>query len=419
MDISKIKGTSKYKFLENGAYLYILQIFNTVIPMITLPYVTRVLGPSEYGIFSSALNFIGYFQVIVEYGFNLSGVRKISVANNKEEISNLYSRIISCRILLCILTFIILIIVGFFSNVNKKQYISMIILFIMIIGMVMQQIWLFQGLQVMKYITVISVISRLISVALVLIFIKGSQDLYLYCFLYALTFVLAGVISIIIAYKLKIIFKMPSFESIVNEFRDGWYLFTTSAMTKMFSGFGITVLTLTTISETVGIYSAIQKIPIIMTMMYSPISQVIYPYISKKYNNSFDDGYFFVKKISKYIMILSIIISSIMIIFAKQGIYFLYGEEYIKNYKVIIPLIFWMNLSIFNNLIGIQILVASGHEKLYSKSFTIGSVSLVILNIILGGVWNMYGVAVAAMLSEGILMIVILINIRKIKRRLI
>lgn len=59
-------------------WLFVLQVFNTVVPMITLPYVTRILGASGYGDFSLALNWVLYFQVIVEYGFGYWGARKVA-----------------------------------------------------------------------------------------------------------------------------------------------------------------------------------------------------------------------------------------------------------------------------------------------------------------------------------------------------
>ena len=77
--VEKIKKLLSSKVLKNGIWLTILQLVNTVIPVITIPYVTRILGTNEYGIFSIALNWILYLQVLVEYGFGLSGSRKVAL----------------------------------------------------------------------------------------------------------------------------------------------------------------------------------------------------------------------------------------------------------------------------------------------------------------------------------------------------
>ena len=79
------KEILKNNTVKNGIWLYILQFFNTVFPLLTLPYVTRILGTNGYGIFSYALNIITYLQVIVEYGFNLSGAREIAIQESEKE----------------------------------------------------------------------------------------------------------------------------------------------------------------------------------------------------------------------------------------------------------------------------------------------------------------------------------------------
>ena len=100
----KLADLFKSKVLANSAWLIVLQVFNTIVPLLTLPYITRVLGTSNYGVFSLALNWVTYFQVIVEYGFGFTGARKVSV-HGDDGLQELYSRIITARILLLCGTF--------------------------------------------------------------------------------------------------------------------------------------------------------------------------------------------------------------------------------------------------------------------------------------------------------------------------
>ena len=72
--IEMIKKILKRKSVKNGAWLYLLQIFNTVVPLLTLPYITRILGAKQYGIFSIAINVIGYYQVVVVFGYAKTAV---------------------------------------------------------------------------------------------------------------------------------------------------------------------------------------------------------------------------------------------------------------------------------------------------------------------------------------------------------
>jgi len=411
----KITMLFSSKVMKNGVWLYILQAFNTIVPMLTLPYITRILGASGYGSFSFSLNLIGYFQVIVEYGFNLSGSRKIATAKNKREVEKIYSAITTSKIILCVVTFIMMILTYFLLDINKSQFNSMLILYLLVIGTSLQQTWLFQGLQDMKYITIINVIARTLSLIMIFLFVKDSNDLYIYCALYSMTFLINGIISIIIIYKkLKIKYHIPRIKSVINEYKDGWYIFTTSAMSRIFSTFGITILGITSTETNVGVFSAIQKIPLIIVMLFAPIGQVIYPLVSKFFIESFDKGIKSVQKICIITMPIFILISLLLVFYSDSIINLVFGKEYVPYSLLLIPLSCWMIVSILNNFLGIQIVVASGHQKEYSIAFRHSLIVLILFNIILGFSFGLYGVAIATFVAELVLTLSLVYQIKKI-----
>lgn len=408
----------KSKVFKNGMWLTLLQIVNTIIPLLTIPYITRVLGSSEYGIFSISLNWILYLQVLVEYGFGLTGARKVAlIENNQNKLNNLFNSIISARIILLIISFVIMNIISLVSNFELKNYICLLLLFMMIFGTTFQLTWLFQGKQDMKFITIINVISRTISVLLIFLLVKNEKDIYLYCLLYSMTLFLSSMISMIVArkkYGLK--YKFSNFKSICTEINDGKYLFASSAMTKIFSGFGITILGIFSTSSITGIYSAIYKIPYVLTMFFSPISQALFPYNSAKFKDGYINGKKNVKKIGMPIFCLFLFLSMIIITLHRQIVMVVFGSEYVNYSFIVIPLVFQFIFAVINNFLGIQILVASGNQKLYSKSFSIGCISIIILNIVFGKKFGIYGVSFAAMIGEIILTLSLLNSIIKIER---
>ena len=85
-----MKNLLKNNYFKNSIWLYILNFFQIVIPLLTFPFITRILGSEEYGYFNIALNLVSYMQILIEYGFNYTGTRIIAMSK-KEEYQKIYS----------------------------------------------------------------------------------------------------------------------------------------------------------------------------------------------------------------------------------------------------------------------------------------------------------------------------------------
>ena len=407
-----MKNLFKNKVLQNSIYLYILQIFSTVIPLITLPYITRVLGIEKYGVFSKMLNYITYLQVFVEYGFTLTGASKISLAQNQEEINKVFSNIIVCKIINCLISLIIIFCLGFTLFYNSGQWKCLFILALLCLSEVFIQTWMLQGLQDMKFIMIINVLARCFSTVLIFIFVKTTNDLLLYSFLFVATNIIVAVFGLLlVTKKFQVRFVKTNIKEIVLEFRDGWYLFTTSFASKICSNIAITVLGIFTTDIIIGGYSAVLKIPQIIVMVYAPLGQAIYPYMCKNFKQDKFKAVNFIKKLFLVILIGCLIGLFVLIGLRDFIINIVYGEEYIAYAYLTIPLGIWLVCSILNNVLGIQILVASGNQKIYSRCFLISVVALVGLNFLLGYFFGAIGVAYATMIGEAILTVCCAITI--------
>ncbi len=128
--------------VSNFTSLSVLQAANYLFPLIILPYVVRVLGPGKYGLINFALAFIAYFNLISEYGFNLSGTKAISlVRDSKKELSRTFSVILFIKIVLSVFSFLLLLVIVYsipFFNNNWEIY---LLSFGMVIGWILFPGW--------------------------------------------------------------------------------------------------------------------------------------------------------------------------------------------------------------------------------------------------------------------------------------
>lgn len=388
------------KSVTNGIWLYALQFFNLVVPLLTLPYITRILGSESYGTFSIALNVITYLQVVVEYGFGMSATRKVAI-EGKKNLNRTFTAVILGRLILLLCS---LCIAGLYLTVNRGDQslcISFAILLVCLLGYCVQMNWAFQGLQEMKYISIINVLGRSISTALIFIFVKSEKDIFVYSLLYSVSPFLSGYLGLFIAkkrYQLKII--RISLCDVLSELKDGFCVFTTQLSSKVFGAIGITFLGIYSTNSIVGAYSAIQKIPNILILMWSPIAQIIYPIASARFNSQFSNGYDFVKKIRKIVMPFFFLVALGIGLFAQKVVIILFGSEYAAFYVWLYPLLAWLLVAIDNNFWGIQLLLGSGHDKEYGSAFNISVGITIIVNFLLIYLFSGSGASIAPLLSE-------------------
>ena len=209
-----------------------------------------------------------------------------------------------------------------------------------------------------------------------------------------------------------------SLKELFAELKDGWYTFTTSLMSKLFGGIGITLIAAYGCSnDRIGIYSAINKIPHLLVSLYLPISQAIFPYISKLYSECYEKGLAFIKKVVPFVAVGFALMSLGLIIFRDIVIKIAFSQEYLIHSMVMLPLVIWMTFSILNNCLGIQILVASGHQKEYSNSFTFAVVLLIVLNAVLGYFFDIYGIAYANAISELALFLLLTYQVMRLNKQ--
>ncbi|UAK16363.1 flippase [Sporolactobacillus terrae] len=403
------------RLFNNFLPLLILRGFEYILPLMTVPYLVRILGKSGYGSMALSMSLATFFTVFTNYGFEFTATRKISINKNSvNTVSRYYSVVLTARLMLLFVSFILMNILVFSLKSFSVEWELYYIAFIYVIGYALFPVWFFQGMERTKYISIVTIVPRAIFAGLIFVCIKGVDDLFLSVLLQSAPLLLSGIMSVyIVRTKFHIKYQIPTLNEIKECLKDGFGIFLSSFMTYVLASSGTLVLGMFANRGIVGVYSAIEKITKAIIGMFSPFFQAIFPYISEKFNENYQAGIKFLKKTSKYVIVFSIIVMFIMIGLSSKILVLLYGKSY-DQYSLCLQLFsIWVLFSIVNNFIGIQYLIASGKQSLYSKSFTISSLMTLVLFFTLIPFFTLYGTIIGVVSGEIVLTCVMIIFIKR------
>jgi O-antigen/teichoic acid export membrane protein len=359
--IYKLKSkTSNNKILiQNFSYLSALQVFNLLIPLITYPYLIRVLGKETYGLVVFAQAIIGYLNILVGFGFDISAVKDISInRNNPVKLSEIISNILILKFILFLVSLIILIVLIHFIPQAPKYRALFYITMLMSISTVIYPSWYFQGIEQMKYITYINLISRLIFVALIFVFIHSPEDYLLMPLTSGVGAILAGLISLYIIFALhKIRFNFQPLKMLNSYLKESVPLFVSNVSIILYAGTNKVIIGAFIGMAEVAYYDLGEKIVSMLKIPQSILSQTLFPKINK------DKNIFFVKKLFWYSISVNIILFLLTVLFSEEIILLLGGKEMIPGITVVRLLSITVPIIAASNIFAIQLLIPFHKEK--------------------------------------------------------
>lgn len=419
-NISQIIKTNKNLF-KNFTSLSLLQISNYIFPVITLPYLVRVLGPEKYGLINFAAAFTGYFIILTDYGFNLSATQEISVnRDDKQKVSEIFSSVISSKIFLYAISTIVFFSCVFSFDIFKADLTLFIISYAGLIGTVLFPLWYFQGTEKMNFILIINFVIKLITVLLIFLFIKNSSDYLLLVLIYSASQVVYGITGIItVIKKFKVRLFLTNFENIFNQLRKSKNIFISSLSISAISSSNVFILGLFVDKSIVGYFAAADKIRLAFQSMLGPLFTATFPHVSNLAKKSFEQFYKFTKK-SFYLastfgllMFLAIYLNAELLVRIVLGSGY---ENSIIILKILSVIPFLYSIS---NFLGVQILLPLNYSKKYAAAMFFALIIHTSFALMLANYFQAAGSAIAIIVAEMLSIILLLIGVLKIKMDLV
>lgn len=362
-------------FYKNTLWQYGLQILKYLFPLLLIPYLTRILGTEGYAVYAYVLSFMGVVQTIADFGFTLSGTKKVvDLRGDTAALSRLVGAITVARLMLLCGLFFCVMVVTRFIPIMAENTVYVIWAFFATAGRTVLPDFIFQGNERMGPLTTRYFASKGVQVALTILLVRGPGDLILV----AVADVLSEIVDIAWSYRAQkrmfgVGIARPTFKESFEELRVSAIYCVSNVSSSLFSGFTTVIIGLAITSKTdIAFWSLTLTTVNAVQSLYTPIANSLYPHMIK--NRDFG----FARKLA--LVALPALVLGIVAYCAlsKPIMLVLGGPEYVGGAHVMWMISPIFIFSFYGILIGWPVLGAMGHVK----ELTVSTLFTGIVNVV-------------------------------------
>ena len=370
-----LKNTDYRTLLRNYSSLSLVQLSNYILPLITLPYLTRVLGTSHFGLVMMAQATMVYLTLITDYGFNLSATKQIAtVQTNTKEVSKQLSTVMTIKsglLLMSAMTLYLLIQWVPLFNAHKILFFAS---FLIVVGNTFLPTFLFQGLEKMGTISILNLIAKLGFTGLIFLLITEKPDYMWVHALWGCSYIVVDLMAFgMILTRFKLHWVTPTLQSIQHTLVGSFEYFLSRVAIALYLNANVIIIGIVLTPTAAGLYSGAEKLLFAITTFYAPLIETVYPYVSRTKNKAF------IQKILIVTASLNTIICTIVFFIAPILIPFLLGSAFAPASTYFKWLLIIAVLHLPTSMIGYPILGALGYQKTANRSVIYGAIIHIIL----------------------------------------
>lgn len=397
---------------KNFTYNIVYQILILIIPLITAPYISRVIGAEGQGIYSYTYSIAQYFVLFAMLGLNNYGNRTIAkIRDDKEKLSKEFWSIYGLQIITTTIMLILYITYIIFLDSSYKLYNTIQLVYVF--SAMFDINWFFFGMEKFKLTVIRNTIIKILSACSIFIFVKSKNDLVLYM-LIMVGAPLISQLSLWTFLRKYIFFVKPTWNSIKKHIKPNAILFVPVIAVSIYKMMDKIMLGNMSNISNVGYYENAEKIINIPNSIITALGTVMLPRMSNLVangNNTKIEQY--INKSMKFILFLSVPIAFGLIAIGKNFAPLFFGENFVKTGEIIQYLAITLVFISWANVIRTQYLIPNEKDKSYIISVFLGAIINFVINSLLIPKYNAIGAAIGTIFAEMVVMIYQTYTVRK------
>jgi O-antigen/teichoic acid export membrane protein len=407
---------SKKVVFRNIYSVGFIQVANYVFPLITVPIVSRAIGPDKFGVINFASAFVGYFILFIGYGFDLTATRKLAQdPENSENRNKVFSETLYAQSLLLLISTAFFLFFLFYIPQLREEKLVAIFSFSVCVGTVITQNWLFQAMQDLSKIAILNLVGKVIFTIIIVTSVHHKSDYTWQPLAVSISSILVGLISFVWSikrYKLRLLrINMASCLRILWQEK---LFFLSLIIINLYTTTNIVILGLVKNSEEVGYYTAGQKLVAIFQSIISLVLiQALFPYISKAFGESRQKGLDIAQRLLPIVISLTFLAGVFLFFAGPYILILLYGEAFRSAVPVFRILAFTPVIVAFSTIVGIQVMMNLKMDNLFFKITCIGAVFSVLCSCLFVSKFGFRASAFNLLCTELLVAVLFYISLRR------
>jgi polysaccharide transporter, PST family len=276
----RISDLLRHSLVQNALSLYGVQIVGYALPLITIPYLARVLGVAGWGLLAFTQAFGSYWTVLGEYGFSLSATREVAYhRDNREKLTEVLAGVLGAKMLLALAALPFVFLAGMWIPAFHNHPVILWMGLFWALAQGFNIMWFFQGFERMQFVAALDISTKALSTIGIFVFVRKPDDAWLVLLIQGAGYLLSFAVGLALAYR-QLPVRLPTWNSVREALRMGWSVFLLRGSVTLYTAGNAFILGLFVSPQIVGYYAGAERISRAFLGLLTPVSQTLYPRLS-------------------------------------------------------------------------------------------------------------------------------------------
>jgi len=405
----------RHPIARNAAVLYLQQAASYILPIITIPYLARVLGPHAWGVVVFAQGFSNWLSRLLEYGFNLSATREVAARRTETgEVADIVCGVLGAQALLVAGAGLASIVAALTVPSFQDRELYVVLAWLAAIAQGLNPLWFYQGFEDMRLPALLSVTARLIATGGVFVLVTSPEDGWIVLALQVVAGLAATGIAIGMIYR-RVPARLPTLRAAWGAFVQGWRVFLLRGSITLYSTANVFLLGLFVPPNQIAFYGAAERITNACYDSLSPISQALFPHMSRLVRTDRKRAERVARNSLFMLGGVGLMASTAIFFLAPVVVRVLLGAKYVDAIPVLRIMSLIPLLAAVSNLLGVQWMVPLGLERQMNRAIVAAGLFNVMLVPLLAPRFGALGAATAVVCAELVVTLGMYVTLRRLR----